>query len=67
MLLTAPLPRYLDVPVPPATVEAPAVPAPSRLRQFVSRFQTRYRLYRLCGWSRIAAVWTILRTGRVVD
>jgi hypothetical protein len=62
MLLTAPLPRYLDVPVPPATIEAPAKVAPRGA--WLSRFQTRYRLYRLCGWSRLAAVWTILRTGR---
>jgi hypothetical protein len=31
---------------------------------WLSRFQTRYRLYRLCGWSRIAALVTVLRHRR---
>jgi hypothetical protein len=61
-VMTAPLPQILTAPAEaaPRTAEAP-VQAPSRVRAFVSRCQTRYRLYRMCGWSRLAAIVTVLR------
>lgn len=60
-MMTAPLPR--TVAFDDARIEAePLEPAPSRYRRWRSRCQTRYRLYRLCGWPRWLALLTVLRS-----
>lgn len=64
MLLTAPLPRYLDQPYPAQPVAVPKPDAPAPEPSTRDRFQTRVRLYRMAGWSRLASVWTVIRHWR---
>lgn len=69
LVMTAPFPPLSDTQVVPRVEAAPqTVPAPDRepsaLRAALSRCRTRYRLYRLCGWTRTRAMLTVLTRTR---
>jgi hypothetical protein len=60
LVMTAPLPQAL-----PYTESVPdtahvVVAEPGQFQ----RLQTRYRLYRVCGWGRVAALWIVSVTWR---
>lgn len=62
LVMTAPLPQALPYAESVPDTAPVIVSEPGRIQ----RLQTRYRLYRVCGWGRIAAavivLWTVARS-----
>jgi hypothetical protein len=62
LVMTAPLPQALPYTESVLDTSPVVVAEPGRIQ----RLQTRYRLYRVCGWGRVAAavivLWTVDRS-----